>query len=148
MRKDVKTGMLAGVGLAMFAAVLFSLFADSVTVERQKRFARELQNQTDTAKPTIAGSNQTPENPRPATPPKPQPTTAETNSSRQLLPSIHIVKAGQTLTSISMQYYGTADGCKRILEANADIISNPDRIPEGMRLLIPPQSALNTGAQD
>lgn len=124
--------MLAGAGLAVLAAVFFSLFTDSVAVERQKRFALELRNEAGPEIPDDAAQRQN-------TVSQPNPPAADINRDGGS-PRVHIVKAGQTLMSISMQYYGTTDGWKRILDANADIISNANQIREGMRLLIPPSN--------
>ncbi len=139
MRKDVKIGMLAGAGLAVLAAVLFSFFTDSVAVERQKRFALELRDEPRPEIPDNAVQRRNAVS-------QPNPPAADINRDGES-PRVHIVRAGQTLMSISMQYYGTTDGWKRILDANAGIISNANQIREGMRLLIPPYSSNNTRPQ-
>ena len=49
----------------------------------------------------------------------------------------YTVKAGDTLSKISQQFYGEANQYRRIAEANRDQISDPDKIQPGMKLRIP-----------
>ena len=49
----------------------------------------------------------------------------------------HLVRAGDTLQSISSEYYGTAERYLEIYMANRHILSNPARLPEGVELRIP-----------
>ena len=52
-------------------------------------------------------------------------------------PKIHIVEQGQTLSEISVQYYGTSGKWKKILEENRLRLKNENEIRPGMRLIIP-----------
>lgn len=47
----------------------------------------------------------------------------------------HRVKAGETLTKISMKYYSTKDSVRAIVRKNK--ICNPDNVPEGCILIMP-----------
>jgi nucleoid-associated protein YgaU len=49
----------------------------------------------------------------------------------------HTVQSGETLSGISQHYYGSAVKWRKILAANRDILSNPNKIRPGMRLVIP-----------
>ncbi len=49
----------------------------------------------------------------------------------------HVVKKGETLSSISRQYYGNPSDWKRIYDANRNRIKNRDQIRVGQRLIIP-----------
>jgi nucleoid-associated protein YgaU len=49
----------------------------------------------------------------------------------------YTVKAGDTLSKISKQFYGNANDYLRIFEANKDKLSNPDKIQVGQELKIP-----------
>ena len=49
----------------------------------------------------------------------------------------HTVLSGETLSGISQKYYGTASGWQKIYVANRNILSSPDRLKPGMRLVIP-----------
>jgi hypothetical protein len=49
----------------------------------------------------------------------------------------YTVQAGDTLSSISKQFYGNSSGFRRILNANRDQISNQDKIEIGQELVIP-----------
>ncbi len=50
---------------------------------------------------------------------------------------IHTVEEGETLSGISQIYYGTASGWQKIYVANRRLLSSPDKIRPGMRLVIP-----------
>jgi hypothetical protein len=50
---------------------------------------------------------------------------------------IHTVATGETLSGISQIYYGTASGWQKIYVTNRKVLSSPDRIRPGMRLIIP-----------
>jgi nucleoid-associated protein YgaU len=50
----------------------------------------------------------------------------------------YLVKAGDTLQSISTEVYGQPDSWKELYEANKDLISQPtDKLKPGIRLTIP-----------
>lgn len=76
--------------------------------------------------------------PRPMQPPQPgstpQPmTSASTGTSQRT----HTVGHGETLTGIAHHYYGKASEYQKIFEANRDQLSDPDKVHEGMTLIIP-----------
>ena len=50
----------------------------------------------------------------------------------------YTVKSGDTLTKISLQFYGSGNEYMRIFYANRDTLSDPDRIQAGQQLIIPP----------
>lgn len=56
---------------------------------------------------------------------------------RQGEPAFHVVQAGETLASIARDHYGSAAEWQRILEANRDQISDPNRLAIGTRLALP-----------
>jgi LysM repeat protein len=49
----------------------------------------------------------------------------------------YTVKAGDSLSKISKQFYGNAGDYMRIFEANRDKLSSPDQIQPGQELIIP-----------
>ena len=52
----------------------------------------------------------------------------------------YTVKAGDTLSKISKQYYGDANEYMRIFYANRDKLRDPDKIQVGQQLTVPPQN--------
>ncbi|WP_201325664.1 LysM peptidoglycan-binding domain-containing protein, partial [Burkholderia sp. E168m23] len=52
----------------------------------------------------------------------------------------HDVKPGDTLSAIAKEVYGDANKYPVIFEANKPMLSSPDRIYPGQKLVIPPQS--------
>lgn len=49
----------------------------------------------------------------------------------------HIVQRGETLSSISLLYYGSAHRWQKILEANPEAIKDANKISPGTKLVIP-----------
>ena len=49
----------------------------------------------------------------------------------------YTVKAGDTLSKISKEFYGNANDYMRIFDANKDQLKNPDQIKVGQQLKIP-----------
>ena len=49
----------------------------------------------------------------------------------------HVVKSGETLGKIAVQYYGKASKYQDIFKANSDILKNPDIIHPNQELIIP-----------
>ncbi len=49
----------------------------------------------------------------------------------------HVVRPGETLSSIAQQYYGSANEWRKILTANEKTIKDADKIAPGTKLVIP-----------
>jgi nucleoid-associated protein YgaU len=49
----------------------------------------------------------------------------------------HIVRAGETLSDISYEYYGSADKWQKILGADRLPVENPSKLRPGTKLIIP-----------
>jgi nucleoid-associated protein YgaU len=151
MRKDVKIGMVIGSLLAVAAIVWISMHSNLADSE----LLTDLETR-DTKKPAASEKFQ----PLPSTD-KPGNLPAETESqeifkSKKVIfetakpasiqqeepdkteyERIHTVLEGETLSGISQKYYGTASGWQKIYVANRKLLSSPDRIRPGMRLIIP-----------
>jgi nucleoid-associated protein YgaU len=55
---------------------------------------------------------------------------------------VHQVRDGDTLSSLARHYLGSSKRFLEIYEANRDLLSNPDLLPIGARLKIPPADAV------
>lgn len=51
--------------------------------------------------------------------------------------TLYTIKEGETLTRVSLRFYGTKDLWPYIVKHNRDVIKNPDRVPYGTTLKIP-----------
>lgn len=51
--------------------------------------------------------------------------------------ALYTIKEGETLTRVSLRFYGTKDLWPYIVKHNRDIIKNPDNVPYGTTLKIP-----------
>ncbi|HVP13374.1 MAG TPA: LysM domain-containing protein [Phycisphaerae bacterium] len=52
--------------------------------------------------------------------------------------TVHLVQPGDTLYSLSKRYYGHGKYSGKIWAANRNRVSNPNDLPVGMKLIIPP----------
>src|SRR5262249_22993351 len=52
-------------------------------------------------------------------------------------PLIYEVKAGDTLSGISLAVFGTSTRWKELLDANKDVLAKPEALRAGMELKIP-----------
>jgi hypothetical protein len=59
-------------------------------------------------------------------------------------PITYVVQEGDTLASISHQFYGISDEWRKILDANRDQIDDPERLDAGTVLRIPALSPTGT----
>jgi len=50
---------------------------------------------------------------------------------------VHCVQPGETLFSITRQYYGDTKHWRKILLANRNRLEDPDNLRVGMKLIIP-----------
>ena len=74
----------------------------------------------------------------PAVQPKDTVKTEATPPATHAAPVIHVVKRGETLSSISQQYYGTKANWKLILDANPTVVKSANDLRPNMKLVIPP----------
>jgi nucleoid-associated protein YgaU len=83
-----------------------------------------------------------------ALPPAPQPPAApaeqvrsgqETSAALKPVKAtrFHIVREGETLSSIAARYYGNAAAVRKLIEANRETVKDPDRIRPGIKIIIP-----------
>lgn len=118
---------------------------DQLRQTQAQAAATALENQQLKTRLALAGSlpaSAVPSRPgAPSVPPPlaettPAPAAASTPAS-PAAPRFHTVVPGDSLTRIARQYYGSASRWNEILEANRDIIRNPDSLALGTRLRIP-----------
>ena len=67
-------------------------------------------------------------------------------------PQAYVIKNGDNLSSIAMQFYGSEEGNKRavitaLFKVNSNVLKSPDDINVGQKLIIPALSAL-TGEKE
>jgi len=141
MPKDLKIGMILGVVLVTAVGVwLCSRQELSVETRREQkysgsvvteypvepsRFQMPLPDNSSSSKTTTSPTKETS-----VTKPKKLNTTV-------MSPIVHVVRQGETLSSIAQQYYGSTKRIDDIRAANRNVIKKSDVILPGMRLTIP-----------
>lgn len=63
--------------------------------------------------------------------------TPNSNSYHQQSRKVHTISRGDTLTGISMEYYGTTKKWREIYDANKDTVTDINRLKVGTNLIIP-----------
>ncbi|RKY09394.1 MAG: hypothetical protein DRP66_02390 [Planctomycetota bacterium] len=144
MNKDVKTGMLIGLGLVTVAVVAISIWPGEAVHQRVKRAGGKNLNP-----PSAESTSRIP--PPPESGPDQSGSAFQEEMQRvaeQVIeehqqarldtgPRIHVVAEGETLTHIAHRHYGDANKWTLIAEANKDVLPNINLLRPGMRLLIP-----------
>lgn len=142
MRKDLKTGIILGSILSMASLVLISVFSSNVEERRglknssgnTENIPKEVINLQSTTSMSARESqvNLQPRKVEPA----PLNDSLEANGRKPEI-QIHVVCEGETLSSISIEYYGNSNMWQEILSANRDILKDANRLRPGMKLVIP-----------
>jgi nucleoid-associated protein YgaU len=131
MQKDFKIGLAIGVifavGVVLWLATLPNLSARARALQAASHINPSPQTPPYVAPPAPSGveGNNVEDNI------EPQVTSNETRT------RIHIVQKGDTLSSISAKYYGSARQWRKILAANRDNLPDPNRLTPGVKLIIP-----------
>lgn len=64
-----------------------------------------------------------------------------------LVPATCTVRDGDDLTGIAIRHYGHADAAAAIWAANRDVLADPNLLPIGVRLRLPPPWSIGVGAR-
>ena len=145
MQKDFKIGLAIGVTLAAGAVLWLA------TLPNLSARARALE--------AASNANLSPKTPPYVSPPVSSPQSTDgtpassienrvssienpdTNDQMQTAnaqqPRIHIVQKGDTLSSISAKYYGSAKQWRKIVAANKSNLPDPNHLVPGSKLIIP-----------
>ena len=157
MQKDFKVGMMVGMVALLGAVVWLSTRQDLGTQARLERahgqlLARQRPNHSTSpaiapsepndnagappAQETRAGVPERPLSPRIQDLSPPQNTPVET---RQKIKTnlLHIVRSGETLSEIAQDYLGSSRHWRRLLEANRQVLTDPNKIRPGMKIVVP-----------
>ncbi|MCK5564944.1 MAG: LysM peptidoglycan-binding domain-containing protein [Planctomycetes bacterium] len=131
MRKDLKMGMITGVVIVTVATGIISVLSptpEAMLIEESSMLSPQGE-QAEIIR--VIGPEDT-------APPDAADVIIESEKKRYSAgPKIHVVKAGETLSSIAQKYYGTTDGQQTIVDANGDSILDADALRVGTRLVIP-----------
>jgi len=132
MQKDFKTGIVLGLILTAAAAIWLAtrpgLSTNARMQNRDSATGREalisegVKNAGATSEQVI-----------------PLAVTRSPSEEQQTAKSVrfHIVQRGETLSSISYQYYGNSSEWRKIYTANSNIIKDASRVKAGTKLIVP-----------
>ncbi len=157
MAKDFKVGMMVGMVALLVAVVWLSTRPGIGTEARLEKthaqlIARREPNRSVSPNPAPPEPNH---DPRPLPPPethaespnRPLPSLSQELSplsntaveTRQKIKTnlLHIVRPGETLSEITQRYFGSSRHLSRLLEANQELLTDPNKIRPGMKIVIP-----------
>ena len=126
MPNDAKLGLVVGVGLVVTVAVVF-FRKDSLAALPPKEEKAIIA--VPTAQPIRPPAARQQYRPLPA---KKATRTVEAHEGRR-----HVVEEGDTLFSLAVRYYGTADRFVEIYRVNREALTTPDHLEPGTVLTIP-----------
>ncbi len=146
MGKDYRIGLIVGSILAGLA-LLWVATRPSLTPQPQPApSTRDHKNENPakadhpatlpgTSHAAATGKSASNEPARTASGGSPRPTVHDTNTPAKAA-RVHIVRAGETLSGLAQQYYGSANGWRKILDANKTL-KDANKIAPGTKLVIP-----------
>ncbi|MCD6394046.1 MAG: LysM peptidoglycan-binding domain-containing protein [Planctomycetes bacterium] len=144
MNKDVKTGMLIGLGLVIVAVVAISIWPGGTVHQRLRR--ADGKNVVPPPAEITKRISPPPESDHDhsgsAFQEEMQRVAEHVIEERQQArleagPLIHVVAEGETLSHIAQMHYGDANKWIAIAEANKGVLPRVNLLRPGMRLLIP-----------
>ena len=102
--------------------------------QKEEVFAEKVNKSTPKTAPSTTAKTASP-----TTPKATSPTTYSDDVNYKIVgtKTNHTVKAGETLTRISLRYYGTKAMWPYIVKHNKGVIKNPDNVPYGTKIKIP-----------
>jgi len=155
MRRDLKTGMLIGIVPVIIIFAVISVWPGATIESRLQQSgtfnpdeptykttkitpALSEHSVGEQAEPAATISPQAEQTNPAATQPIPsEPQRLPTESAAAKKPRFHVVAHGETLSGISLKYYGDTRDWKKIYDANRATIKDVSRLHPGMRLIIP-----------
>ncbi len=107
-------------------------------VTKEENIIEVAKQNNDEIIPYSALQNINQQTPAPVYIPAEVPVTSNNNAEVVKTPArFHIVQQNENLSSISRLYYGSPNQWQKIVDANPELIKNPNKIKIGMKLIIP-----------
>jgi nucleoid-associated protein YgaU len=133
MQRDLKIGMLLGLIVVAVTTVWLSTRPGLSTRARLRQIENTMTAPPDPVESLMAVQQVS----QPSRVKKSVDLTVYEQSEKIKTERFHIVRDGQSLSSISKIYYGSAGKWSRILKANQKTIKNPNKLIPGAKLIIP-----------
>ena len=141
MQKDLKIGLVLGLLLAASAVLWLATRPSLSPRARMSRIANTVPVQESFGSPNDLSVNEvnTADNQPPAISPEPElPDSAQYEQTEKIkTQKFHIVREGETLSKISILYYGSAGKWQKIFASNRKTIKDPNKLIPGTKLIIP-----------
>jgi 5'-nucleotidase / UDP-sugar diphosphatase len=139
MQKDFKIGLAIGVILAAVAVIWLATLPSLSTRARALQAASDVKPSPKIPvdiSPTVSLPSSADSTPTSSV--ENLDTNSEIrNTNDEIRTRIHIVQKGDTLSSISVKYYGSAKQWRKIVNANRNNLPDPNRLTPGIKLIIP-----------
>ncbi len=146
MQKDFKIGLAIGVTIAAAACIWVATFPNLSARARALKAASSknpspeiapVTSQPFTQSQSNIEASQNPSIENPVSSIETPNLNAERSPQNAERQRMHIVQKGETLSSISMKYYGNSNQWSKIVSANRTSLPDPNRLNLGTKLIIP-----------
>jgi nucleoid-associated protein YgaU len=74
-------------------------------------------------------------------------TSRRTESVENLAPQTHVIQSGDSLSTIAAHYLGSQGRFQELYDANRDVLTDPNRLPLGATIVIPPKNKIASKPQ-
>jgi len=141
MQKDLKIGLFVGLVITISALIWLATRPSLSPIARMSHAPNPEPLQESSVSPNELPANEvnTDENQPSATSAQPEmQDTTQYEQAEKIKPvKFHIVLKNQTLSSISLKYYGSVGNWQKILDYNQNTIKDPNKLIPGTKLIIP-----------
>ena len=140
MHRDFKIGLISGM-VVVIAATIYLATRPDLSFKRLRPRSSPPSRQSPTQPAAAPNSLYTP---RPAAPQESPPEdpgtrdwTAYEQTEKIQTQKFHIVRKTETLSDVARQYYGSPAKWQKIYNANRNVVSNPNALRPGTKLILP-----------
>ena len=141
MQKDLKIGLVLGLTLVASALLWLATRPSLSPRARMSRIPNAVPAQESFGSPNDLSANEaniTDNQSRTISPQPELPDSTRYEQTEKIKPQkFHVVSNGETLSKISILYYGSAGKWQKILDANRQTIKDANKLIPGTKLIIP-----------
>lgn len=140
MHRDFKIGLISGM-VVVIAATIYLATRPDLSFKRLRHRNSPPSRQSPSQPPAPADSPYTPLSPAPHESPPEDPGTRDWTAYEQTektpTEKFHIVRKTETLSDVARQYYGSPAKWQKIYNANRNVVTNPNALRPGTKLILP-----------
>ena len=136
MHRDFKIGLISGM-VVVIAATIYLATRPDLSFNRLRPRNSPASRQSPGLLPAAPNSLYTPLPPAPPENTSDRDWTAYEQTEKIETQKFHIVRKRETLSDVARQYYGSPAKWQKIYNANRNVVSNPNAVRPGTKLILP-----------